>query len=122
MQTTATIPENKTGQWGASGKLNAYAAVKEVINRLNHGGISGVTDNARGGITIQHMGGNTYEALSQDEASLRATVCTLTGSTVRTLTSDSNEIAIDLEGMASGVYILTVEGARGRVSSKIIIR
>lgn len=121
MKQTATRPEEPSMQWGA-GKLNAYDAIKEVLRRLGYDGIGGVTDNAKGGISLAHRGGNSYEALAPDESRLAARVTSLSGATVKEVSGDGNCLPVDLDGLSAGVYVLTIEGERGRLVEKIAVK
>lgn len=121
MKQTATAPETPAVQWGA-GKINAYEAVKAAYHHSQLNGIGGVTDNAEGGISLNLTGHNTYEAFAPEESRLTATVTSLSGSTARSFHAEGNTLTADLEGLGAGVYILTVEGEKGRATQKVTVR
>lgn len=121
MKSTATKADTPSIQWGA-GKLNAYEAVKEVLSRNGQDGITGVTDNANGGIALTFHGSNSYEAFAPDENSLRATATSLSGAIVKSISVKGNCLTISLDDVEAGVYVLTVEGERGRLVQKVNVK
>ena len=102
-------------QWGA-GKFDAYAGIKEVLNRK--AGISNViADDNR--LLINSIGDNCYNIFLSGADSIDATIYNIAGQPVLIQSGESNELNIDASQLASGVYILTVNGSN---SQRILIK
>lgn len=116
---TATVDddvrEGNRVQWGA-GKFNAYAGLKEVLNEK--ASINGVgADSASELMIVRH--GGSVEVTLPGASEVNARLFTVSGSQIRTVNASGNTAIIPTDGLAKGVYIVSVNGLR---SAKIIIK
>lgn len=118
---TAIVDADVTGsgdpiQWGA-GKFDAYAGLKEVLNRK--AGIGNVIADDNNRLLINSNGNNYYNIFLSGANAINATIYNIAGQPVLNQSGEGNELNIDASQLASGVYILTVNGSN---SQRILIK
>ncbi|MCH5221485.1 MAG: S8 family peptidase [Muribaculaceae bacterium] len=118
IQRTSTVDDDvlTTGnsvQWGA-GKFNAYAGLKEV---LRNSGLSNVAADRRSPI-ISALGNRCFQVVDGGAAALDVSVCDMSGRVVLASKSEADELTIDLGNVATGVYIVNVNG----IATKLIVK
>lgn len=117
---TSVVDADVTGsgdpiQWGA-GKFDAYAGLKEVIRRQS--GISDVlVDDNR--LMIKSIGENVYEVFLGGAEKIDAVLYNISGQPVMSQSVAADEATIDASSLASGVYILNVNGVH---SQRILVK
>lgn len=105
-------------QWGA-GKFDALAGLKEVIRRRGSSSISGISsDDAAGNLVVTSAGPNAYTFFIGGVPAIEASVYTLGGARVMSDDTAGDEITISLDGYASGVYVVNVNGHARKVIVK----
>jgi hypothetical protein len=105
-------------QWGA-GKFDAYAGLKEVLSRqASIGGIGNITSDNDNRLLVKALGDNRYNVFLAGEQ-LAINVYSTLGGLVEAVSTVGNETDIDLSGLASGVYIINVNG---RFSQRILVK
>jgi hypothetical protein len=102
-------------QWGA-GKFDAYAGLKEVINRTS--GVANIDADQTNRLMLKDLGGNVYNVFLGGEA-LTVNVYSTNGSLVKSIKSSDNDINIDLSSLAKGVYVLNVNN---RFSNRVLVK
>ena len=118
---TAIVDADVTGsgdpiQWGA-GKFDAYAGLKEVLNRK--AGLGNVIADDNNRLLINSNGNNYYNIFLSGANAINATIYNIAGQPVLNQSGEGNELNIDASQLASGVYILTVNGSN---SQRILIK
>lgn len=117
---TSVVDADVTGsgdpiQWGA-GKFDAYAGLKEVIRR--QAGISDVlADDNR--LMIKSVGDNLYEVFLGGVDTIDAVLYNISGQPVMKQSVSADETTIDVSSLASGVYVLNVNGVH---SQRILVK
>lgn len=110
LKATAASPETTDAsvlkRWGA-GKIDALAAVKEVISRKNTG-IDNILADASGQWIVRPVGNKCYEVVVDGASNIVATLYSLQGATVATATGNAGVVTIDAAAAAPGVYVLSV--------------
>ena len=105
-------------RWGA-GKFNALGGLKEAI-RMAEASVEGITvDNHNDRLMVTAVGENVYNVFLGETRQLDVTVYGIDGSVQFHESADMDELSLDLNHLASGVYILT---ANGRHSTKIVVK
>lgn len=117
---TSIVDADVTGsgdpiQWGA-GKFDAYAGLKEVLRR--QAGVSDVlADDNR--LMIKSIGDDVYEVFLGGAETIDAVIYNISGQPVMTQSINADEVTIDASTLASGVYILSVNGVH---SQRILVK
>lgn len=120
IEKTSVVDADVTGsgdpiQWGA-GKFDAYAGLKEVIRR--QAGISDVlADDNR--LMIKSIGNNVYELFLGGAEKIDAVIYNISGQSVMKQSVPADEATIDVSSLASGVYVLNVNGVH---SQRILVK
>jgi subtilisin family serine protease len=102
-------------QWGA-GKFDAYAGLKEVINRSS--GVANITADQTNRLMVKDMGGNIFNVFLGGEA-LNINVYSTNGTLVKSVKSADNDVNLDLSSLSSGIYVLNVNN---HLSTRIIVK
>lgn len=99
-------------QWGA-GKLDAYAALKEVLK-----GVSGVSEIAADGSQRLEVrrNGSIYDILVPGASSVSAKVYNVSGACVLDASANGNEISLDTSALVPGVYVVKVNNGSIKLS------
>lgn len=108
--------ENDPIRWGA-GKINALEGIKYV---LNHAGVNDVavdTDD----VFVTKVGDKRYEVFVSGANGVDAKVYSLTGSCVARATGSGDTAVVSAESAQPGVYVLSVETDKGRVTRKVAL-
>ncbi len=110
--TTATVDDAvKAGdpvQWGA-GKFNALEGLKEVIRRS--AGIEGVvSDSTNDRLIVTPLGSGRFNIFAGDANGLDVALYAMNGAKVMAATAAGDEMTLDASGVASGIYVLQVNG------------
>lgn len=116
-ETAVAGPEGEDG-WGC-GMVDAYAGLKRAIS-LNS--VKNVYDNAGDGVVFRPMPANGYEIFAPGETSFRVVLTDMSGSAVRTVTSDGDTLRFSADGVTPGIYLLTVAGDRAASTLKIAVK
>ena len=95
-------PDVKTG----SGKLNAYAGLKEVLATIGQGGVGNVTADGSD-IMLRNQGSNLYEVFVAS-GNVNVTVYNLNGQPVKIASTSDNTLNVDLNDMSKGIYLLQI--------------
>lgn len=103
-------------QWGA-GKFDAYAGLKEVLRRANSGICSVLTQDDR--LMVTSAGHNVYNVFLGGAESMNIILYNMQGQVVAKSTVEGDETSVDASALASGVYVLCVNGTH---SQKIIVK
>lgn len=80
---------------------------------------SGVAEVNESQVGINIEGNNL--ALTADHAILRVSLFAIDGKMVKSATPHSEEVKMSLDNLTSGVYIVSIESASGKISKKLII-
>jgi hypothetical protein len=119
IQSTATVdsyvtstPDVDPVQWGA-GKFNAYAGLKEVLNRKADG-INEVNAGADHRLMVQPMGGNVFNIYLEGEHLSVDVYSTLGVKVLSRTISEGHEMNLDLSNLTHGIYVITVNGRFSR--------
>ena len=117
---TSVVDADVTGsgdpiQWGA-GKFDAYAGLKEVIRRQSGTSDVLVDDNR---LMIKSIGENVYEVFLGGAEKIDAVLYNISGQPVMSQSVAADEATIDASSLASGVYILNVNGVH---SQRILVK
>ncbi len=102
-------------QWGA-GKFDAYAGLKEVINR--RAGVNDIHADSDNRLIVQALGGNNFNVFLGGEA-LSIKVYSTAGSLVKSVATDSNELNVDLSTLTPGIYIIN---ANNRLNQRVVVK
>lgn len=103
-------------RWGA-GKFSAIGGLKEVIR---HAGVQGVdADGHNDRLILTREGDRSYKVFVGNAARIDAAVYTADGRLVKQTSSQGDEAVIDMSDVASGLYIINVNG---RHSAKIAVK
>lgn len=116
---TSVVDADVTGsgdpiQWGA-GKFDAYAGLKEVLRR--QAGISEVVEDNK--LMVNSVGRNVYEVFLNGVNTIDAVVYNISGQPVISQSVAADETTIDFSALASGVYILNINGI---YSQRILVK
>lgn len=117
---TSIVDADVTGsgdpvQWGA-GKFDAYAGLKEVLRRQS--GISNViADDKR--LMVKSEGNDVYNVFLGGVPSINAVLYNVSGQPVMKQSVEADEITLDVSSLASGIYILNVNGEH---SQRILVK
>lgn len=123
IELTAVKDVNVTGftgdpvQWGA-GKFDAYAGLKEVIRRAEANGIEGVNVDAEK-LLVKQMGLDCYNIFLAGADAMDVVVYNMMGQPVLKNQTSGDEIDINVSSLASGVYILSVNG---NINQRILVK
>lgn len=123
MKQTATQDEaTKTDptRWGA-GKINAVAGLEEILRRKSLMSIGEIKTSPEENVIIT-QGHGSIDIFAAGETAFRATLCTIAGMTVRSITSSGDKCSFSTSDISAGIYIISVDTAAGRVSRMIMIK
>lgn len=105
-------------QWGA-GKLDAWAGIKKVIE-LGNAGVDALTPDAR--ILVSATGDKSFEVYVAGETALKGVLYNMSGSAVLSASVSGDTMNIDASALATGVYVLAVEGTTTHYSQRILVK
>lgn len=126
LKTTAIKPsttdELKLKQWGG-GKLDALAGIKEVLRRKGEsGGIDGVLADAEGYV-VTPVGDRGFNVVVDGAGVVSASLYNLQGVAVARAEAQGNEVTLEADGVAPGVYVLSIETPNtARIARRILLR
>ena len=101
-------------KWGA-GKFDAYAGLKEVLRRKNEASVADVSDSRP---MLSMKGARTVEVFMAGAAALDVSVFDLSGRAVLSHRAAGDETVIDCSSLASGVYMISVNGKSLKIAIK----
>ncbi len=110
--------EARPERWGA-GKVDAYEGMKYVLANKTSGIPSNLIEENK--IMVSRIGNNRFEVTVGMEQTFTVDVTALSGLTVAKA-QGVNTVAIDVSGLAKGIYILTAHNDNMRHSTKIVVR
>lgn len=90
------------------GKFNAYEGLKEVLRRA--AGIGCITADENNRLLISVSGRNQYNLFIGGANEMNAVFYNLSGQPVLTAQSEGDELNVDASSLASGIYVLSVNG------------
>ena len=102
-------------QWGA-GKFNAYAGLKEVINRA--AGVANITVDNPNRLMVQDLGNNIFNVFVGGEA-LNISVYNVNGALVKSVRTADSDYDLDLSGLSRGVYVI---GVNNRPGTRVFVK
>ncbi len=102
--------------WGA-GKINAWEGLKYLASQT---GIQSSSVDASRKLAVK-INGHKIEALVPGEDTLTAALYTTSGTQAAVAKGQGGSLSIDAATLPSGVYILSIQGAHGTYSSKIVL-
>ena len=91
------------------GKLDAYAAVKEAVKMSS---VDGITTDANP--MVRTVGENLYEVFVPSAEKLQIAVYNTIGEQVKLQSVAGSETVVDLNGLASGFYIMSINGSHSQ--------
>ncbi|MDE6152817.1 MAG: T9SS type A sorting domain-containing protein, partial [Muribaculaceae bacterium] len=109
-------------KWGV-GKLDALAGIKEVLRRKGEsGGIDGVLADAEGYV-ITPVGDRGFNVVVDGAGVVSASLYNLQGVAVARAEAQGNEVTLEADGVAPGVYVLSIETPNtARIARRILLR
>jgi hypothetical protein len=110
-----TVLSGDAVKWGA-GKFDAYAGLKEVLNRKSS--VANIDADQTNRVLTKDMGGNVYNVFLGGEA-LNINVYSINGTLVKSVNSSDSECNLDLSSLAKGIYVVNVNN---RYSSRVIVK
>lgn len=115
---TATEYEQPSVSGGA-GMLNALAAVK--IAEYKYTSVGNVISTPRHEIIVSALGNNCWDVFASAESALQVSVSSVSGAVVKRENVSGNAI-LDLNGLPSGIYIVSIGGEKSMKSVKLSVR
>lgn len=115
---TATEYEDQSVSGGA-GRLNALAAVK--IAEYKYTSVGNVISTPRHEIIVSALGNNSWDVFASAESALQVSVSSVSGAVVKRENVSGNAI-LDLNGLPSGIYIVSIGGEKSMKSVKVSVR
>lgn len=110
-----TNPSNSEYKTG-SGKMNAAAGMKKVIELRNSGGVNDIlADDNADDIIVSCTSRGVYDIFTGAETT-SAVMYNLNGVQVAEVHSDGNSVILDASGLANGIYVLSINGHSRRVA------
>jgi subtilisin family serine protease len=106
-------------QWGA-GKLDVLAGLKEVISR--NAGVGTIFNDSDKAMIITQNGDRIYDIYVAGENNLNATLYSINGAAVVATSATRDQVTLDASSVAPGVYVLAVNGAKNRLTRKLVIK
>lgn len=110
---TAKMPAAKVG----AGKFDAYAGLKEVLRRSSVGNI--LADPSDDNLMLRALSDRSYEVSLPGADRLEVSLVDALGRTVGHWNADGDEVVIDASGVATGLYIVSVNSTAAK---KIVVR
>lgn len=111
---TAKMPDQaKVG----AGKFDAYAGLKEVLRRAASGSVDDVS--VQDDFIIRQAGDRLYEIMLPGASDVDIRLIDLAGRVVRHATAAGDEATFDASGIASGIYVISVNNSNAQ---KIMIK
>lgn len=109
-------------KWGV-GKLDALAGIKEVLRRKGEsGGIDGVLADAEGYV-VTPVGDRGFNVVVDGAGVVSASLYNLQGVAVARAEAQGNEVTLEADGVAPGVYVLSIETPNtARIARRILLR
>ena len=105
-------------QWGA-GKLDAIAGIKKVLE-MGNAGVDALEPDAR--LLVTQVGPKSFEVFVSGETALRATMFNMSGAAVLSDAVAGDTMTIDASSLASGVYVVSVEGTTTHYSQRVLVK
>lgn len=119
-QETSTEPSSDLPNWGASGSLNAYAGLKQILK--NNGVVLPGADCEDKNIIFRNSGDGIYEVFAAGHEKFRVDIVDMQGRTVKTLVSEGDTIAVSTAGLLPGIYVLNARAGQSSGALKIAVR
>jgi len=117
---TKTLPASGTNDWG-HGKINAYGAIRQLVKETSvYAVVGGTLDCVL--YPNPNNGSCTLDLDSRKAETLRVEVLNTTGTLVHAqewrVNAGSNQLPVQLSGIAKGLYIVRVSGSEGQICIK----
>lgn len=115
---TASAPTFNSTGWGY-GKVDALAGIKEILGSSS---VFDIIDTSTEGIIIEPQGNAVYRIYAPGQDCVSATIYSIQGTEVKSLTSCSDSMTIDASSLATGVYVLKVTGSHSSRTLKFTLK
>ena len=116
---TAVAPANYTLQWGASGKLDAYAGLKKA---LEMSGIEEIEADGNQPVLINQIADRQFEVFAVDAKALNVMLYNMAGQLVASASAEGNTAVLDAAAAGTGVYVLKVAGNNINYTQKVVVK
>lgn len=110
---TAVAPE----RWGY-GKINALAGIKKVLNLAGVAGVAADNDD----MIVSSLGGNSYEVFAAGANGVSADLYSMSGMQVASYSDNGDNLVVNTDGLASGVYVMKATANGKSLSKKIVVK
>ncbi len=111
--------KNGDGNQAGSGKIDAYAGLKYILDQK----ATGLSPIAAGkDFMIRSLDGNTFEAYTAGAIAMTATLYDVHGHQVASASSAGNTVSISAAGQSKGIYILRVADGKQTHVQKVVVR
>lgn len=116
---TAVAPANYTLQWGASGKLDAYAGLKKA---LEMSGIEEIEADGNQPVLVNQIADRQFEVFAVDAKALNVMLYNMAGQLVASASAEGNTAVLDAAAAGTGVYVLKVAGNNINYTQKVVVK
>lgn len=116
---TAVAPANYTLQWGASGKLDAYAGLKKALEMA---GVEEIEADGNQPVLVNQIADRQFEVFAVDTKALNVMLYNMAGQLVASASAEGNTAVLDAAEAGTGVYVLKVAGNNVNYTQKVVVK
>lgn len=116
---TAVAPANYTLQWGASGKLDAYAGLKKALEMA---GVEEIEADGNQPVLVNQIADCQFEVFAVDAKSLNVMLYNMAGQLVASASAEGNTAVLDAAAAGTGVYVLKVAANNVNYTQKVVVK
>lgn len=116
---TAVAPANYTLQWGASGKLDAYAGLKKALEMA---GVEEIEADGNQSVLVNQIADCQFEVFAVDAKALNVMLYNMAGQLVASASAEGNTAVLDAAAAGTGVYVLKVAGNNVNYTQKVVVK
>lgn len=116
---TAVAPANYTLQWGASGKLDAYAGLKKALEMA---GVEEIEADGNQPVLVNQVADRQFEVFAVDAKALNVMLYNMAGQLVASASAEGNTAVLDAAAAGTGVYVLKVAGNNVNYTQKVVVK
>ena len=116
---TAVAPANYTLQWGASGKLDAYAGLKKALEMA---GVEEIEADGNQPVLVNQIADRQFEVFAVDAKALNVMLYNMAGQLVASVSAEGNTAVLDAAAAGTGVYVLKVAGNNVNYTQKVVVK
>lgn len=116
---TAVAPANYTLQWGASGKLDAYAGLKKALEMA---GVEEIEADGNQPVLVNQIADRQFEVFAVDAKALNVMLYNMAGQLVASASAEGNTAVLDAAAAGTGVYVLKVAGNNVNYTQKVVVK